>query len=267
MIERSNIRQRAGICDLRPERIPVVVAIGQQYAVGPEQPQHVLTGLSVVRLPLGQSKEDREAVRVDDRVDLGCRPAAGTSHATTAAAFFAIGGMLVNAHDGAVDHPHLAVASLRHRLQKLVPDTGLGAIARSGCSRWWKGHSALGCQPMARPIVDARRCRSAPITLREDGEQVRIPPHPADPDWSYSAGRGHSPVGSRWFRGCDSRETGACDKFGVVHVADFFYVSAWIASSSPTPIYPAITGRAGLSASREPAHLAGSSSALRTTEY
>ena len=88
MIERPNVRQRAGARDLRPERIAVVAVIGEQNAVAAKQFEHGLAGLAVVRLPLGQLEEDRQAVRVDDRVDLGRKPAAGTSHATTTAAFF-----------------------------------------------------------------------------------------------------------------------------------------------------------------------------------
>lgn len=88
MVERPDVGQRAGVCDLRPERVAIVAAIGQQDAVGSKQPEQALAGLAVVRLPFGQPEEDREAVRVDDRVDLGRKPAAGTSHATTTATFF-----------------------------------------------------------------------------------------------------------------------------------------------------------------------------------
>ena len=88
MVERPNVRQRAGVGDFRPEPLAVITAIGQQDAVWAKQSEHVLAGLSVVRLPLGQLEEDREPVRVDNRVDLGRKPAAGTSHATTMAAFF-----------------------------------------------------------------------------------------------------------------------------------------------------------------------------------
>ena len=88
MVEGSDVRKGAGVRDLRPQHVAVVAAIGQQNTIGTEQPQHVLAGLSVVSLAFGQLEEDREAVRVDDCVDLGRKPAPGTSHATATTAFF-----------------------------------------------------------------------------------------------------------------------------------------------------------------------------------
>lgn len=88
MVERSDVGKCAGVRNLRPQRVAVVAAIRQQYAVGSEQPKHPLARPSVVSLAFGQLEEDREAVHVDDRVDLGRKPTAGASHATTTAAFF-----------------------------------------------------------------------------------------------------------------------------------------------------------------------------------
>ena len=88
MVERADVRKRADVADLCSERVAVVATIRQQDAVRTEQPEHALSRPPVVSLACGQLEEDREAVRVDDGVDLGRKPAAGTSHATTAAAFF-----------------------------------------------------------------------------------------------------------------------------------------------------------------------------------
>lgn len=88
MVERPDVRQRAGVGDLRSERVAVVATIRQQNAVRTEQPEHALSRPPVVSLAFCQLEEDREAVRVDDRVDLGRKPAAGASHAMTATAFF-----------------------------------------------------------------------------------------------------------------------------------------------------------------------------------
>ena len=88
MVEGSDVGKGAGVGDLRSQHIAVVAAIRKQNAIGTEQPEHALSRPPVVSLAFGQLQEDREAVRVDDRVDLGRKPAAGTSHATTAAAFF-----------------------------------------------------------------------------------------------------------------------------------------------------------------------------------
>jgi hypothetical protein len=41
-----------------------------------------------VRLALGQLERDREAAGVDERVDFGRKPAAGTAHATASTTFF-----------------------------------------------------------------------------------------------------------------------------------------------------------------------------------
>jgi len=88
MVEGPDVRKGAGIRDLRPQRVTVVAAIRQQDAIGTEQPEHFLASPSVVSLAFGQLEEDREPVRVDDRVDFGRKPAAGAPHATTVAAFF-----------------------------------------------------------------------------------------------------------------------------------------------------------------------------------
>lgn len=88
MLERPDVRNRAGFSYLRPQGVAVVAAIRQQDAIGTEQTEHFLAGPSVVGLAFCQLEDDREAVRVDDRMDFGRKPAAGAPHATTVAAFF-----------------------------------------------------------------------------------------------------------------------------------------------------------------------------------
>ena len=88
MVERADVGIGALPGNLGAERVAVVAAIGEQDAVRPERAQHVFATLSVVRLTLGQLERDREPVAVNDRVNFGRKPAAGTSHATTTAAFF-----------------------------------------------------------------------------------------------------------------------------------------------------------------------------------
>jgi len=87
-IERPDVGIGALIHDFRPQRITIVAAIGKQHAAFTEQIQHVGSALAVVSLAFRQFDMDREAVRVDERVDFGREPAAGTAHATAAAAFF-----------------------------------------------------------------------------------------------------------------------------------------------------------------------------------
>ena len=88
MVERSDVGGGALGGNHRAQRIAVVAAIGQHDAFARQCAKHVLGALAVVRLPLAQLERDREAASVDERVDLGRKPAAGTAHATTSTAFF-----------------------------------------------------------------------------------------------------------------------------------------------------------------------------------
>lgn len=88
MIERADVGISALFGDFGAKRIAVIAAIGQQNAVLTERAEHVLATLAIVCLPFGQLERDREPVAVDDRVNFGRKPAAGTSHATTTATFF-----------------------------------------------------------------------------------------------------------------------------------------------------------------------------------
>ena len=87
MIERTDVGIGPLVCDFRPQHVVVVAPVGEQNAVGSERAENILTAFSVVRLALSQLERDREPVAVDDRVVLGRKPAAGTSHATAPAAF------------------------------------------------------------------------------------------------------------------------------------------------------------------------------------
>ena len=88
MVERADVGVGALGLYLSAQGIAVVAAIGEQDRLRRQCAKHILAALSVVRLALGQLDADRQTVRVDERVDLGRKPAAGTSHATTMAAFF-----------------------------------------------------------------------------------------------------------------------------------------------------------------------------------
>ena len=88
VIERADVGIGSLACDLGAQCVAVVAPVGEQNAVGLERIEDVLAALAVVRLALGQLERDREAVAVDDRVDLGRKPAAGAAHAITSATFF-----------------------------------------------------------------------------------------------------------------------------------------------------------------------------------
>ena len=88
MIERADVGVGTLLGNFGAQLVAVVAAIRQQNTIRLERAEHVSTRRSVVGLPLGQLERDRETITVDDRVDFGRKPAAGASHATTAAAFF-----------------------------------------------------------------------------------------------------------------------------------------------------------------------------------
>lgn len=88
LVERSDV----GPCTLTDnhgaQRVAVVAAVSQQNAFARQCAKHVDGALAIMRLAFSQLERDREAARIDERVDLGRKPAAGTAHATTSAAFF-----------------------------------------------------------------------------------------------------------------------------------------------------------------------------------
>ena len=88
MIERADIGHCALGCDLGPERVTVVAAVGQQDAFARQRPEHVLGAFAVVGLTFGELQRDREAERIDKGVDFGRKPATGAAHATTSTTFF-----------------------------------------------------------------------------------------------------------------------------------------------------------------------------------
>lgn len=84
----ADIRIRTLIRDQGPQRIGIVATVGEQQAVLAKPAQHIVSARAVVSLAFRQLDVDRETVRVDERVDFGREPAAGTAHATASAAFF-----------------------------------------------------------------------------------------------------------------------------------------------------------------------------------
>ena len=88
MVERPDVSDRALHRDQGPQRVAVVAAVSEHDALARQQAEHILGAFAVVGLSFGELQRDREAVRIDERVDLGRKPAAGTAHATTSTAFF-----------------------------------------------------------------------------------------------------------------------------------------------------------------------------------
>lgn len=74
------------------------------------------------------SLDDAGKQKTAKRVVLGRKPAAGVKHDRAlqrlGPLFFAVGRMLMHAHDGAVDHIDIAFVSSRNGLQDMITDTG-----------------------------------------------------------------------------------------------------------------------------------------------
>lgn len=60
----------------RAHGVAVIGAIGEQDVAVAKAAEHVVGRAPVMRLPLGQLQEDRQAERIDERVDLGRQAAA-----------------------------------------------------------------------------------------------------------------------------------------------------------------------------------------------
>ena len=88
MVEWTDVGIGTAIRDLGAQGVAVVAAICQQDAVRPKCAEHFDAGRAVVRLSLGYLQRDRETVAVNDCMNLGRKPTAGTAHATTSTAFF-----------------------------------------------------------------------------------------------------------------------------------------------------------------------------------
>ena len=63
------------------ERVAVVGAVGEEDLAGAEGAQHVGGAAAIVGLAFGQLQRDRQAVGVDEGVDLGRQPAPRAPHA------------------------------------------------------------------------------------------------------------------------------------------------------------------------------------------
>lgn len=90
VIERPNVGECTLCRDLFAKRIAIVAAISEHDAVLRQVFQHAGATRPIVGLALGQLQRDREAAGVDERMDLGRKPAAGASHATISSTFFSL---------------------------------------------------------------------------------------------------------------------------------------------------------------------------------
>src|SRR5450631_358108 len=106
---------------LEAQGITVVGAIGEQHVAAAERIEHVGGAPAIVCLSGRQLERDRQAARIDQRVDLGGQSTARAPHASVvrltprgrypARPLFTVGTMLVNPDRRAVDHLHIAIIS------------------------------------------------------------------------------------------------------------------------------------------------------------
>lgn len=78
------------VLDQLADAIGVICLVGQHDGARPERVEQRVGDLPVVRLPGDQAKPDREALRVDDDVDLGREPASGATETMICAPLFAV---------------------------------------------------------------------------------------------------------------------------------------------------------------------------------
>jgi len=79
--ERADVGERALFSQLGADGVTVVGAISEQNRAFTNPTHHCLEGLAVMGLAGRQFQRDRQAVAVDDGMDFGRIPAAGTAHA------------------------------------------------------------------------------------------------------------------------------------------------------------------------------------------
>ena len=73
---RRDVGCRAMLLDQLADAVSIVGLVGQHDSARAEMIEQRVGDLPIVRLPCDQAEPDREALRVDDDVDLGREPAA-----------------------------------------------------------------------------------------------------------------------------------------------------------------------------------------------
>jgi len=105
------------------DAVGVIRLIGEKHPVAEEAAQQVERFDAVVLLAGAQSEAKRQALAIDDRVDLR-REAATRSTSTRGGISLDTCAVLVEADDRAVDHLDTGATPVRQRIEQLVPDAG-----------------------------------------------------------------------------------------------------------------------------------------------
>lgn len=88
VVKRPYVRSCSLRGDPGSERIAIIGPVREKHTPARQRCQHVPGALAIVSLAFGQLQRNRQPARIDERVDFGRKPAAGTAHATASAAFF-----------------------------------------------------------------------------------------------------------------------------------------------------------------------------------
>lgn len=88
MDHRRDIGRGTGSLDLAAQPIGVIGLIGEYDRVLAQVPEQLRGNRAIARLTWRQNQFERQAIGVDERVDLGRQPAARAAHTAIRVAFF-----------------------------------------------------------------------------------------------------------------------------------------------------------------------------------
>lgn len=87
---RRDVGRGTLVLDQVADAIGIVGLVRQHDGARAETIEQLIGDLPVVRLPCGQPEPDRESLRVDDDVDLGCKPASAATETMICTPIFAV---------------------------------------------------------------------------------------------------------------------------------------------------------------------------------
>jgi hypothetical protein len=165
---RRDVRSGALLLDQRAHAVGIIGLVRQHDRARAELIEQRVGDLPIVRLPSGQAEPDREALRIDERMDLGREAASGATETMICIPLFCRRGLLVSANGGAVDHLDVAVVGGGEGLHHPLPDTrlppsheaivagGARAVTLGQVAPWRTGSQHPEDAVQHAPIVDAR---------------------------------------------------------------------------------------------------------------
>ena len=85
-----DVGRSALFLDQRADAISIVGLVGEHDHVRPKVVEQIVRDLAIMCLPSGQAEPDREALRIDDRVDFGRESASGATETMISIPLFAV---------------------------------------------------------------------------------------------------------------------------------------------------------------------------------